>query len=79
MITKLDKDLKRQINIGAHSYVVTISPEGLKVTLKGRRKGRQLAWTDLVGEDATLAIALNASLGRPVHPLTYRYAMPTSR
>ena len=69
MITKLDKDLKRQINIGRHSYVVTISPEGLKVALKGRRKGRHLAWTDLVGEDATLAIALNASLGRPVHPL----------
>lgn len=69
MITKLDKDLKRQITIGRHSYVVTINPEGLKVALKGRRKGRQLAWTDLVGEDATLAIALNASLGRPVHPL----------
>jgi hypothetical protein len=69
MMTKLDKDLKRQISVGGHSYVVTISPNGLKLTLKGRRKGRELAWTDLVGDDATLAIALNASLGRPVHPL----------
>jgi hypothetical protein len=69
MITKLDKDLKRQVNIGSHTYVVTISPNGLKVALKGRRKGRQLAWTDLVSDDATFAIALNASLGRPVHPL----------
>ena len=69
MVTKLDRDLKREINVSGRSYVVTISAEGIKVTPKGRRKGRQLAWGDLVGDDATLAIALNASLGRPVHPL----------
>jgi hypothetical protein len=41
--------------------VVTISPQGLKLTEKGRRKGQELAWKDLVTGDAALATALNAS------------------
>jgi hypothetical protein len=69
MTAKLDKHLKREIYVRGNPYIVTIGPEGLKLTVKGRRKGRELAWTDLIGDDATLAIALNASLGRPVHPL----------
>ena len=69
MITKLDRDLKREINVAGQAYVVTINAEGLKVTPKGHRKGRQLTWADLVGDDKTLAIALDASLEHPVHPL----------
>jgi hypothetical protein len=61
-MTKLEKPLKREVAIDGHSYVVTISPEGLKLTLKGHRKGQELAWRDLVGGEAALASALNASL-----------------
>jgi hypothetical protein len=44
--------------------VLTISPEGLKLVEKGRRKGHELAWEALVSGDAALATALNASLQR---------------
>jgi hypothetical protein len=62
MTTKLDKTLKREIEIGARAYVVTLTPESLKLTLKGRRKGQELKWVDLVSGEAALAVALNASL-----------------
>ena len=62
MATKLDKTLKREISIGGTPYVVALSPEGLKLVVKGRRKGLELAWKDLTSGDAALATALNASL-----------------
>ena len=62
MVTKLEKTLKREINIGGEAYIVTIAPEGLKLTVKGRRKGQELAWSDLVSGNAAMAVALNASL-----------------
>jgi hypothetical protein len=62
MTTKLDKVLKREIDINGEAYIVTLSPEGLKLTVKGRRKGQELAWKDLVSGEAALATALNASL-----------------
>jgi hypothetical protein len=36
---------------------------GLKLTLKGRRKGQELKWVDLISGEAALAVALNASVG----------------
>ena len=62
MATKLDKDLRREIEIEGKPYILTISPTGLKLTEKGRRKGQELAWKDFVNGDAALAVALNASL-----------------
>jgi hypothetical protein len=61
-VTKLEKELKREIAIGDEAYVVTISPTGLKLVKKGYRKGQELAWKDLIGGEAALAVALNASL-----------------
>jgi hypothetical protein len=62
MATKLDKPLKRELDLGGEPYTLTISPEGLKLVPKGRRKGQELAWKDLVSGEAALAVALNASL-----------------
>jgi hypothetical protein len=64
-MTKLEKELKREISIDDKPYVVTISPQGLKLTEKGRRKGQELSWKDLVSGDAALATALNASVDQP--------------
>jgi hypothetical protein len=64
MVTKLDKPLKRELAIDGEPYIVTISTEGLKVVPKGKRKGQELAWKDLVSGQAALAVALNASLKR---------------
>ena len=52
MPTKLLKPLKREIIIKDQPYIVTLSPEGLKITVKGKRKGQELAWDALVGADA---------------------------
>ncbi|HEV8353742.1 MAG TPA: hypothetical protein VGR24_06045 [bacterium] len=64
MPTKLDRPLKRELKVNGKAYVLTISPEGLKLVPKGKRKGQELAWKDLVSGQAALAVALNASLER---------------
>lgn len=62
MVTKLEKPLKREIDVDGEAYVLTLSPEGLKLVRKGKRKGLELAWADLVSGEAALAVALRASL-----------------
>ena len=62
MATKLEKPLKREVMIGEQAYMLTISPEGLKLVVKGKRNGLELAWKALVSGDAALATALNASV-----------------
>jgi hypothetical protein len=62
MATKLDKTLKRELLIEGEPYILAISPEGLKLTQKGRRKGQELTWKALISGDAALATALNASI-----------------
>lgn len=64
MTTKLDKPLKRELGIKGETYVLTIAPEGLKLVPKGKRKGLEIAWKDMVSGDAALAVALRASLER---------------
>ena len=43
-------------------YMLTISPQGMKLVRKGKRKGHELTWKDLISGQAALAVALNASL-----------------
>ncbi|HJQ98619.1 MAG TPA: hypothetical protein VJ826_09900 [Candidatus Polarisedimenticolaceae bacterium] len=62
MATKLEKALKREVDVNGEAYMLTISPEGLKLVPKGKRNGHELAWKDLVSGQAALATALNASL-----------------
>ena len=62
MATKLDKPLRREIAIGGQPFVVTLSPEGFKLVGKGRRKGLEIRWEDLVSGEAALATALQASI-----------------
>jgi hypothetical protein len=75
MTTKLNSPFKRELELNGEKYTVTISPEGLKIVQKGRRKGIELAWSAIVGGDAALATALNASLTPVRHPLE---SMPRS-
>ena len=62
MTTRLEKTIKRELTLKGQPYIVAISPEGLKMTLKGRRKGLELTWEALASGDAALAVALNASV-----------------
>ncbi len=66
MATRLKSALKRELDIEGRPYMLTITPEGLKLAQKGRRKGHELAWRDFVGGEAALAVALNASLAQSV-------------
>ena len=61
-MTKLDKPMRRELQVGDQLYTLTIAPEGLKLVEKGRRKGIELAWSALVSGDAALASALQAAV-----------------
>ena len=62
MTTKLTAPLRREIDVAGQPYTVTLTPEGLKLVPKGRRKGYELKWASFVSGEAALATALNASL-----------------
>lgn len=62
MTTKLEKPLRREITVNDEAYTLTIAPEGLKLVPKGKRKGHELAWKDILSGQAALATALNASV-----------------
>jgi len=64
-MTPLDKQLRRELMIEGKAYTLSLDPAGLKLVEKGRRKGLELKWTDLVSGDAALATALQASLKAP--------------
>jgi len=62
MTTKLTSAFKRELDLNGEKYTVTLSPEGFKLVQKGKRKGIELSWQSIVGGDAALATALNASM-----------------
>lgn len=65
MTTKLEKPLKREIEIGGQAFIVTLAPDTLSVVGKGRRKGLEIRWDEMVSGDAALAAALQASVLNP--------------
>ena len=44
MTTKLEGPLRREVDIDGAAYTLTITPQGLALVPKGRRKGYELAW-----------------------------------
>jgi hypothetical protein len=62
MAVKLEKTIKRELEMDGRSYTVAISPEGVKVTEKGKRKGREITWRAIISGDAQLAEELKTSL-----------------
>ncbi|HEX2718032.1 MAG TPA: hypothetical protein VHM67_10160 [Gemmatimonadaceae bacterium] len=62
MTTKLDKPLKREIEVNGVSFTVTLTPEGVKVVEKGKRKGQELSWERIIRGDVTLGQDLADSI-----------------
>jgi hypothetical protein len=62
MATKLEKALKREVDIEGKPYMLTIAPEGLKLVEKGRRNGLELGWKEMLSGDAGTA-AVRAGSG----------------
>ena len=68
MTTKLDKTIKREIEIDGQAYTVAISPEGVKLTQKGFRKGQEVSWQQLLaagggsgGDEGSAGSSMGAS------------------
>ena len=72
MATKLNKQLKREIEVDGKPYMVTLSPEGLKLTEKGKRLGKEHTWKELLGVPRGHAAA-------PLAPFLVRRAPPEAR
>ena len=57
MVTKLDKPIKREIEVDGKAFTATISGEGIKLVEKRHRKGKFITWSGLialgVGEEDT--------------------------
>ncbi len=49
MATKLDKSIKRELELDGRTYTITIAPEGVKVVEKGKRNGPEVSWRSIVG------------------------------
>jgi len=62
MTTKLDKPIKRELEHAGVLYTVTISPDGIRVVEKGKRKGRDVSWATIISGDAELNEALRISV-----------------
>jgi hypothetical protein len=60
--TRLDKPIRRELEVDGVTYTVTISPEGVRVVEKGKRKGRELSWQRIISGDAELTESLRLSL-----------------
>jgi hypothetical protein len=70
MTTKLDRPLKREVEISSVLYTVTIGPEGLKLVQKGHRKGHELTWRKVMdgATDLTDALGKSETAERPLVP-----------
>lgn len=62
MTTRLDKTIKRELELGGQLYTVNISPGGVRIVPKGGRKGYEMSWETLLNGDAELRRDLNMSL-----------------
>ena len=62
MATKLDRPLKRELEIDGQVYTATLTTEGIKVVPKGKRNGPFVSWRSIVTGDAALAESLRISL-----------------
>jgi hypothetical protein len=64
--TKLDKPLKREIEIEGKPYTLTLTEHGLKLVEKGHRKGHAIAWADILSGSVALTAALAGSVSDEV-------------
>lgn len=47
-MTKLDKPLRREVEIDSKAYTLMLGPHKLKLTPKGHRRGIEVSWPALL-------------------------------
>ena len=60
--TRLDKTIKRELELDGKLYTVSISPGGVRIVPKGGRTGHEMSWEALLSGEAELRRDLNISL-----------------
>ena len=68
MTAKLDKTIKRELEVDGKTYTIAIGPDGVKVTEKGRRNGPEVSWRTIIHGDASLNESLKASVDAAANP-----------
>jgi hypothetical protein len=71
MPTKLEKTIRRELEIDGKAYTVVIAPEGIKITPKGGRKGRELSWASMLNEDTASSPGSTTPSNTPSHAPQY--------
>lgn len=61
-MTKLDKPLRREVQIGDKAYTLTIDPDGLKLVEKGHRKGIERSWSSIASGGETPPVSQTPSM-----------------
>jgi len=62
MTAKLDKTIKRELELDGKLYTIAIGPDGIKVTEKGRRNGPEVSWRTIISGEQELTAGLKASI-----------------
>jgi len=62
MTAKLDKTIKRELELDGKVYTIAIGPDGIKVTEKGRRNGPEVSWRSIISGEQALTEGLKASI-----------------
>jgi hypothetical protein len=62
MATKLDKSIKRELEVNGKLYTITIAPDGVKVVEKGKRNGPHVSWSAIINGDTSLNENLKISV-----------------
>jgi hypothetical protein len=60
--TRLDKTIKRELDLGGKLYTVSLSPGGIRIVPKGGRKGYEISWQALLSGEVELRRDLNMSI-----------------
>jgi len=68
MTAKLDKTIKRELEVDGKTYTIAILLDGVKVTEKGRRNGPEVSWRTIINGDASLNESLKASVDAAANP-----------
>lgn len=64
MTTKLDRPLRREVDVDGTAYTLVLDEKGMKLVKKGHRHGHELTWKAVVSGDAAVAAGLQASAQR---------------
>jgi len=64
MVTPLERPIRRLIRIDDNEFVVTLTPTGVRLVLKGRRKGIEVTWRQILDGEVELHAQLAESLAQ---------------